>query len=173
MPDSYFQISTKQRASVIDAASGASGHAPRLLEKDIGIVWALSTLFEPEVGAHLVFKGGTALSKAHKVISSFSEHIDLTYDIRALAPDLVRNASDGIDAIPPSRSQEKRWSDEIRRELLPAWLRDHAHPIIQAGLAGTKNVSSLVTADCIFIVCVRPTSSVKALLIVVTSVNEF
>jgi hypothetical protein len=59
--------------------------------------------------------------------------------------------SSGIDAIPPSPSQEKKWSDEIRKELLPAWLRDHAHPIIQAGLERMKNVSSRATEDCIFI----------------------
>jgi len=151
MPDSYFQLSTKNQASAIAAASDASGRAPYLLEKDIWVVWALSTLFQSELGAHLVFKGGTALSKAHKVITRFSEDVDLTYDIRALAPELVRSAPSGIDAIPPSRSQEKKWSDEIRKELLPTWLRDHAHPIIQAGLERMKNVSSRVTEDCIFI----------------------
>ena len=151
MLDSYFQLSTKNQESALDAASAASGRAPHLLEKDIWVVWALSALFQSELGAHLVFKGGTALSKAHKVILRFSEDVDLTYDIRTLAPELVRNASDGIDAIPPSRSQEKKWSDEIRRELLPAWLRDHAHPVIETGLAGMKNVSSRFTEDCIFI----------------------
>jgi len=151
MPDSYFQLSTKNQASAIDAASDASGRAPHLLEKDIWVVWALSTLFQSELGAHLVFKGGTALSKAHKVITRFSEDVDLTYDIRALAPELVRSVPSGIDAIPPSRSQEKKWSDEIRKELLPAWLRDHAHPIIRAGLERMENVSSRATEDCIFI----------------------
>ena len=151
MLDSYFQLSTKNQESALDAASAASGRAPHLLEKDIWVVWALSALFQSELGAHLVFKGGTALSKAHKIILRFSEDVDLTYDIRTLAPELVRSASDGIDAIPPSRSQEKKWSDEIRRELLPAWLRGHAHPIIQTGLKGMKNVSSRVTEDCIFI----------------------
>ncbi|WP_260738816.1 nucleotidyl transferase AbiEii/AbiGii toxin family protein [Tunturiibacter lichenicola] len=150
MPDSYFQLSTKNQASAIAAASDASGRAPYLLEKDIWVVWALSTLFQSELGAHLVFKGGTALSKAHKVITRFSEDVDLTYDIRALAPELVRSAPSGIDAIPPSRSQQKKWSDEIRGELLPAWLRNHAHPIIQTGLEGMKNVSSRVTEDCSF-----------------------
>jgi hypothetical protein len=89
MPDTYFQLSTKNQASAIDAASDASGRAPHLLEKDIWVVWALSTLFQSELGGHLVFKGGTALSKAHKVITRFSEDVDLTYDIRALAPELV------------------------------------------------------------------------------------
>jgi hypothetical protein len=105
MPDSYFQLSTKNQASAIAAASDASGRAPYLLEKDIWVVWALSTLFQSELRAHLVFKGGTALSKAHKVITRFSEDVDLTYDIRALAPELGRSAPSGIDAIPPSRSR--------------------------------------------------------------------
>jgi len=51
---------------------------------------------------------------------------------------LVRDAPGGIDAIPQTRSLEKKWSDEIRREILPVWLRDHAHPIVQAGLTGMK-----------------------------------
>jgi hypothetical protein len=151
MPDTYFQLSTKNQASAIDAASDASGRAPHLLEKDVWVVWALSTLFQSELGGHLVFKGGTALSKAHKVITRFSEDVDLTYDIRALAPELVRSVPGGIDAIPPRRSQEKKWSDEIRKELLPGWLRDRAHPIIQAGLDKMKDASSRVTEDCIFI----------------------
>jgi hypothetical protein len=151
MPDSYFHLSAKNQASALGAASEASGRPPHLLEKDIWVVWALATLFQSELGTHLVFKGGTALSKAYRVIRRFSEDVDLTYDIRALAPELVRNASDGIDAIPPSRSQEKKWSDAIRRELLPAWLRDHAHPIIQTGLKGVTTATSRVTDDCIFI----------------------
>jgi hypothetical protein len=85
MPDSYFQLSTKNQASAIAAASDASGRAPHLLEKDIWVVWALSALFQSQLGANLVFKGGTALSEAHKVITRFSEDVDLTYDIRALA----------------------------------------------------------------------------------------
>jgi hypothetical protein len=151
MPESYFQLSRQNQASALDAASAASGRAPHLLEKDIWVVWALSTLFQSELSAHLVFKGGTALSKAHKVITRFSEDVDLTYDIRALAPELVRSAPEGIDPIPPTRSQEKKWSDEIRRDLLPAWIRNQAHPVIQAGLEGLSNVSSRITEDCIFI----------------------
>src|SRR5271156_2391274 len=151
MPESYFQLSRQNQANALDAASAASGRAPHLLEKDIWVVWALSTLFQSELGAHLVFKGGTALSKAHKVITRFSEDVDLTYDIRTLAPELVRSAPGGIDAIPPSRSQEKKWSDEIRRELLPAWLRNHAHPVVQAELTTLGTGTCRVTEECIFI----------------------
>jgi len=44
----------------------------------------------------LVFKGGTSLSKAYGVIRRFSEDVDLTYDIRAIASDLVGDG-DAID----------------------------------------------------------------------------
>jgi hypothetical protein len=151
MPESYFRLSAKDQADALNTASAASGRPPHLLEKDIWVVWSLATLFQSAFGSHLVFKGGTALSKAYKVIRRFSEDVDLTYDIRALAPQLVGSATDGIDAIPPSRSQEKKWSDEIRRELLPAWLRDHAHPVVQAGLTALGAATSRVTEDCIFI----------------------
>lgn len=51
------------------------------------VVWALATLFGSDIGAHLVFKGGAPLSKAYSIIRRFSEDVDLTYDIRAIAPD--------------------------------------------------------------------------------------
>jgi hypothetical protein len=151
MSENYFQLSSKDKADALNVAATISGRPPHLLEKDIWVVWSLAALFESPFGAHLVFKGGTALSKVYKVIRRFSEDVDITYDIRALAPQLVGNAPNGIDAIPPSRSQEKKWSDGIRRELLPAWLRDHAHPLIAEKLTAVGTATSRVTEDCIFI----------------------
>ena len=45
-------------------------------------------------------------------ICRFSEDIDVTYDIRAFAPDLVTGT--GAEALPPTRSQEQRWSRATR-----------------------------------------------------------
>lgn len=151
MSETYFQLSSKDKVDALNVAATMSGRPPHLLEKDIWVVWSLAALFESPFGSHLVFKGGTALSKAYNVIRRFSEDVDLTYDIRALAPQLVGNAPDGIDAIPPSRSQEKKWSDGIRRDLLPAWLRNHAHPVIEAELTALGAATSRVTEDSIFI----------------------
>ncbi len=50
------------------------------IEKDWWVVQTLSILFEMEIGKHLVFKGGTSLSKAWNVIERFSEDIDLAVD---------------------------------------------------------------------------------------------
>ena len=88
-------------------------------------------MFGSRFGEHLVFKGGTSLSKAYQAIRRFSEDVDLTYDIRAIAPDLV--ASEG-EALPANRSQEKKWSREIRTRL-SAWITDEALPFLSDCLA--------------------------------------
>jgi Nucleotidyl transferase AbiEii toxin, Type IV TA system len=110
----FFQLSTAERREALDSAASTSGLLPHLLEKDIWVVWSLRHLFAGPYANHLVFKGGTSLSKAYGVIRRFSEDVDLTYDIRAIAGDLV---GDTGTSLPTSKSQEKKWSKEIRARL--------------------------------------------------------
>jgi len=72
----FFQLSTAERLEALDSAANTSGILPHLLEKDIWVVWALRHLFAGPYAAHLVFKGGTSLSKAYRVIRRFSEDVD-------------------------------------------------------------------------------------------------
>ena len=88
----FFQLSVTERREALDTAADASGLLPHLLEKDIWIVWSLRHVFAGPYANHLVFKGGTSLSKAYGIIRRFSEDVDLTYDIRAIARDLVGDA---------------------------------------------------------------------------------
>jgi hypothetical protein len=136
MPDSIFSLSARDRADFFQAAVARVGRNAILLEKDVWVVWALRALFEDPIGAHLVFKGGTSLSKAHRLIERFSEDVDLTYDIRALAADLLPRGEGGeVLDIPETRSQIRRVSEAIRNELLPAWVSGTVAPIIRARLA--------------------------------------
>ena len=80
----FFHLSTAERLEALDFAADTSGRLPHLLEKDIWVVWALQHLFAGPYAEHLVFKGGTSLSKAYGVIRRFSEDVDLTYDIRCV-----------------------------------------------------------------------------------------
>src|SRR5215207_2007977 len=114
MVESFFHLPASDQRDALEVASSASGRPVPLLEKDIWVVWTLETLFASPFATQLVFKGGTSLSKAYGVIRRFSEDIDLTYDIRAIAPDLV---SGNADALPSTRSQEQKWSKEIRGRL--------------------------------------------------------
>ena len=67
-----------------------------------------------------------------RAIRRFWEDIDITYDIRAFAPDLVSGVGD--EALPPTRSQEKRWTRAICARLAD-WVRDRACPTVEEGLA--------------------------------------
>lgn len=51
------------------------------VEKDFWVCWTLRKLFDlPEWGEHLMFKGGTSLSKCWNLIERFSEDIDRVVD---------------------------------------------------------------------------------------------
>jgi Nucleotidyl transferase AbiEii toxin, Type IV TA system len=80
MPSSAFRPKVAATPSVSRRID--RGRPAHLLEKDVWAVWALAALYQSALREHLVFKGGTSLSKAYGVIRRFSEDVDLTYDIR-------------------------------------------------------------------------------------------
>jgi len=139
MADVFLHLPASDRRDVLGIAADKSGRPAHLLEKDAWVVWALSTLYSSALGEHLVFKGGTSLSKAYGVIRRFSEDVDLTYDIRSIAPDLVGN--DG-EALPKTRSEEKRWSSEVRKRL-PDWVAGTVQPTIASALAEEDLVATV------------------------------
>jgi hypothetical protein len=132
MADTRFQgLSAADRRYALRAVQAEGSPPAFLLEKDIWVVATLRVLFEAPFGSHLVFKGGTSLSKVWRAIRRFSEDIDITYDIRGFAPDLVAGGDE--EALPPTRSQERRWTRAIRPRLAE-WVRDIAGPLVQAEL---------------------------------------
>lgn len=67
--NAYIQIAEK---------TGMSAFA---VEKDWWMVQTLSVIYSLDVAEHLVFKGGTSLSKAWQLIDRFSEDIDFAIDM--------------------------------------------------------------------------------------------
>lgn len=148
MADAFLLLTAEDRREALSVAADRSGRPAHLLEKDAWVVWALATLYGSPLGEHLVFKGGTSLSKAYRVIRRFSEDVDLTYDIRALAPDLV---GDNGEALPKTRSEEKRWTSAVR-ERLPQWVADSVQPVIAEALAaGPLSAAIRVESEKFFI----------------------
>lgn len=79
--DSVLQLTPKQRGELFTAAAQKSGIDVVVLEKDFWVCWTLQELFRlPAMGEHLIFKGGTSLSKVFKIINRFSEDIDISMD---------------------------------------------------------------------------------------------
>jgi len=142
MAELFLRLPPEDRREILEIAATKSGRPPHLLEKDVWVVWALDALFDSDLGERLVFKGGTSLSKAYGVIRRFSEDVDLTYDIRALAPDLVGTTG---EALPATRSEEKRWTTAVRHRL-PVWVSEQALPIITRRLA-EDGIAAAATAE--------------------------
>src|SRR6202161_4246417 len=79
--DTVLQLTAKQRVELFEAAAIKTGMDAVILEKDFWVCWTLKELFRlPEIGEHLIFKGGTSLSKVFKVIERFSEDMDVSID---------------------------------------------------------------------------------------------
>lgn len=131
MSDAFLELSLNDRRDALGVAADRTGRPAHLLEKDVWVVWTLAALYGSPLGEHLVFKGGTSLSKGYGVIRRFSEDVDLTYDIRSLAPDLVGEHG---DALPKSRSEERRWSKAVRNRL-PDWVTAEVKPILAKAIA--------------------------------------
>ena len=71
----------KNKESFIQALAETAAYfniAAALVEKDYFVTFILREINQRAPG--LLFKGGTSLSKCHKIIDRFSEDIDLTLD---------------------------------------------------------------------------------------------
>lgn len=134
MRESFLGLSPEERAEALRVAADTSGRPPDLLEKDVWVVWVLNALFDSPFGDHLCFKGGTSLSKVFGAIKRFSEDLDITYDIRAIAPDLV-SASGGT--LPATMSQSKRWSELIAPRLA-RWVSETALPHVSQAIVSAR-----------------------------------
>ena len=145
---SFSTLSADDRRDALGLAAARTLTRPQFLEKDIWVVQTLSVLFSTPFANDLVFKGGTSLSKAYDVIRRFSEDIDITYDIRAFAPEF---AGDEEEPLPPTRSQEQRWTRTIRARLAE-WTKEHALPVLQERLTGSGwDAEVRADADAIYI----------------------
>lgn len=76
----WFNLSESDRKEVIIQTSIDNGLPAAAIEKDWWVVAVLRAIFTTKYAEHLVFKGGTSLSKAWGLIERFSEDIDLAMD---------------------------------------------------------------------------------------------
>jgi hypothetical protein len=140
MPDAFLSLSRDAQGEALGVAATQSGRPAHLFEKDVWVVWALDALFSSDFGEHLVFKGGTSLSKGYDIIKRFSEDVDVTYDVRELLPELARQ-----NPIPRNNSQARKWGALIKLKL-PAWIQEAIVPLLQAHATATA-AAVTITAE--------------------------
>ena len=141
MAEPWFGLGRQDQAEALEVAAARTGRPAHLLEKDIWVVWVLSAVYGSDLARTLTFKGGTSLSKVYGIIDRFSEDVDLTYDIRELVPDLLRDAN----PIPLSGSQEKKITGAVRGRL-PGWIETTVRPVIQEALSAAGLMATLTVA---------------------------
>lgn len=76
----FYNLPEGAKKEILQEVSSNTNLPVYAVEKDWWVVQTLTILFELEVGKHLVFKGGTSLSKSWGLIERFSEDIDLAVD---------------------------------------------------------------------------------------------
>lgn len=76
----FYNIANVVKAQILRDAGERANLPAYAVEKDWWVVNTLAILFEMEIGKHMVFKGGTSLSKAWGLIERFSEDVDLAVD---------------------------------------------------------------------------------------------
>ena len=108
----FLNASPQDRRDVFLGAATRLGTPEGNVEKDFWVTWTLDVLFNgmPHGGPRLLFKGGTALSKAYGLISRFSEDIDIT----VFRADLGHSAS-VADLQALSRKKREAGLDAIKK----------------------------------------------------------
>lgn len=76
----FYKIANADKAAIFTEVATRKGMKPFAVEKDWWVSRTLEVIFQMPIAEHLVFKGGTSLSKAWKLINRFSEDIDLAID---------------------------------------------------------------------------------------------
>jgi hypothetical protein len=121
--DTVAALSNAERIELFLESANRRGLTRQIIEKDFWVCWTLKQLFElPDVGQHLIFKGGTSLSKIFHAIERFSEDIDISIDRKYLGFEGEKDP-ENIE----SRSKQKKTikqlrdvcSEKVNGEILP------------------------------------------------------
>jgi hypothetical protein len=103
VPLDFLKRSAGDRRVYFEEAARKRGLSPVIIEKDFWVCWMLTILFDSRFGDHLVFKGGTSLSKVFGAIARFSEDIDLS-----ISPEYL-GLADVTNPATLSGNQAEKW----------------------------------------------------------------
>lgn len=80
MNTNWLRLSQERRIEILNQATEFTGLPAIAVEKDWWVSLCLNASFSMPYSKHIVFKGGTSLSKGWDLIERFSEDIDLAID---------------------------------------------------------------------------------------------
>ena len=126
---SFATLPAAERRLLLEQVAAGQGVVSVIVEKDFWVCWALGRIFAAgAIAPHLVFKGGTSLSKVFRVIDRFSEDIDLS-----VAPEHLGTTEAELDEAPSVSQRAKRLT--ALAESCKACVRDQFQHALEAGIA--------------------------------------
>jgi predicted nucleotidyltransferase component of viral defense system len=126
------------RRQLFRETAARQGIGPGLAEKDFWVCWSLHKLFScPEISPHVIFKGGTCLSKVYHVIERFSEDIDLILNWKML----TRDDPCGVRSNTAQQKFNKTLEEGAER-----YIREHLFPLVR-GLVSPACTASVDSTD--------------------------
>ena len=135
------QLTQAERTELFEATASKMKVTPIVVEKDFWVCWVLKRIFASKnLRGHIVFKGGTSLSKAYHLIERFSEDIDLILDWTLL----------GYDANKPNEEKSKNQQDKFNKRVVvesSGYIRDHLTSEIQSLLKGSHCHAEMAQDD--------------------------
>lgn len=126
------QQSRDERGAIIQEAAARLGTLPVIVEKDYWVCWLLGVIFnDSRWEPHLVFKGGTSLSKVFSAIRRFSEDIDLS-----VSPTILGQKESDLDEAPSKSMRAKRFKQlqEACAEMVAGRLQTDLETIVRQSL---------------------------------------
>lgn len=84
MNTTWLTLPIERRIDILNQATEFTGLPVEAIEKDWWVTLALNACFSLPYSEHIIFKGGTSLSKAWNLVERFSEDIDLALDRKFL-----------------------------------------------------------------------------------------
>lgn len=128
--NNYFSLTKEQQQKVLQAIENKVGLPGQAIEKDIWVTTILQIVFTMSCAQHLIFKGGTSISKVWNLIKRFSEDIDL-----AIAPKVF----DITGEITKKKIKKLRKASSV-------YVRDTFYPELQQAI-GEHGLSELCFVD--------------------------
>lgn len=124
----FATLPVAERRLIVEQVSARLGIVPVIVEKDFWVCWTLGRLFAtPDTAPHVVFKGGTSLSKVFGAIDRFSEDIDLS-----ISPAFVGADAYAFEAL-TSRARRDAAINEMQR-LCDINAKDTIAPALEAAI---------------------------------------
>lgn len=80
MRNKFLKLPKQTRINAFNQIAEKKGITPFTVEKDWWVTQTLFAVFQLDMASHIIFKGGTSLSKSWGLIQRFSEDIDLAID---------------------------------------------------------------------------------------------